>query len=57
MPRRMADTESEKGSMPLPEIGSPAPAFTLETAGGARISLADYRGRRSVVLWFSKGLF
>lgn len=43
--------------MSLPQIGTPAPAFTLETAGGAKIGLADYRGVKSVVLWFSKGLF
>jgi peroxiredoxin len=43
--------------MPLPQVGTPAPAFTLETAGVAKISLTDYRGAKSVVLWFSKGLF
>ncbi len=43
--------------MTLPEIGSPAPAFSLAIVGGRTIGLADYRGARSVVLWFSKGLF
>jgi len=49
--------EEEKASMPLPRIGTPAPGFTLDTTGGAKISLVDYRGVKSVVLWFSKGLF
>ena len=39
-----------------PEIGAPAPGFRLPAANGAEVALADYRGR-SVVLWFSKGLF
>jgi peroxiredoxin len=47
----------EGASMTLPEIGTPAPTFTLPTAGGTRIGLADYRGAKNVVLWFSKGLF
>jgi len=32
-------------------IGDPAPAFTLPTADGSEISLADYRGR-SVIVYF-----
>jgi len=43
--------------MSLPQIGTSAPAFTLESSGGAKISLADYRGVKNVVLWLSKGLF
>jgi peroxiredoxin len=43
--------------MTLPEIGAPAPLFRLRSAAGPEVSLADYRGVRSVVLWFSKGLF
>jgi len=42
--------------MRLPEIGTPAPSFRLATAAGTEVALEDYRGR-SVVLWFSKGLF
>ena len=37
------------------QVGAPAPGFTLETAGGARVSLADYRGRKRVVLVFYRG--
>jgi peroxiredoxin len=42
--------------MKLPEVGSPAPSFRLPTAQKTEVALEDYRGR-SVVLWFSKGLF
>lgn len=40
-----------------PRIGSPAPEFRLHAAGGQQLALSDYRGKRDVVLWFSKGLF
>lgn len=40
-----------------PRIGSPAPEFRLRAAGGKDVALSDYRGKRDVVLWFSKGLF
>ena len=43
--------------MTIPEIGAPAPSFRLSTATGTEVSLEDYRGVKSVVLWFSKGLF
>ena len=43
--------------MTLPAVGTPAPAFRLPTAAGPDVSLADYRGEKSVLLWFSKGLF
>ena len=37
------------------EKGAPAPPFTLPSAHGRRISLADYRGDRPVLLYFSMG--
>ena len=40
-----------------PAPGSPAPDFRLRAAGGGEVALSDYRGRRDLVLWFSKGLF
>ena len=40
-----------------PSPGSPAPDFRLHAAGHGEVSLSDYRGKCSVVLWFSKGLF
>ena len=45
------DTRAEE---PL-RVGDPAPAFELVGAGGARHTLADFRGRRGLVLaWFPK---
>ena len=43
--------------MKRPEIGTPAPSFRLATAAGTEVGLEDYRGVKSAVLWFSKGLF
>jgi peroxiredoxin len=42
--------------MGIPKIGEPAPALRLPAAQGGEISLDDYRGRRAVVLWFTKGM-
>lgn len=44
-------------SAPPPSVGMPAPLFRLPTAQGADVGPDDYRGRRNLVLWFSKGLF
>ena len=41
----------------MPGAGEPAPEFTLPDHHGRPVALADYRGRRRVILWFSKGLF
>jgi peroxiredoxin Q/BCP len=32
------------------DVGQPAPEFTLNAADGSSISLADYRGKKWVVL-------
>jgi peroxiredoxin len=40
----------------LPAVGAAAPGFRLPSAQGQEIALEDYRDRRKVVLWFSKGL-
>jgi cytochrome oxidase Cu insertion factor (SCO1/SenC/PrrC family) len=37
------------------KVGQPAPDFTLEDSDGKNISLADYRGKKSVVLVFYRG--
>ena len=36
----------------LPQVGEPAPDFTLPSTEGRDISLGDYRGKQSVVLYF-----
>ena len=38
--------------MSHPEIGKPAPDFTLEATGGKTISLSDFHGKKHVVLYF-----
>ena len=35
---------------------TPAPDFTLPAVTGNPVSLADYRGRKNVVLVFNRGL-
>lgn len=58
MPR--ATTPKANDFMPNPkkglQPGTPAPDFTLPTAGGASIHLGDYRGRW-VTLFFFRGVF
>ena len=36
-------------------VGAPAPDFTLPDAAGRPVSLADYRGKKPVVLVFYRG--
>ena len=35
-----------------PQAGDPAPAFSLPASNGKTVSLADYAGKREVVLAF-----
>ncbi len=37
------------------DIDRPAPDFTLSDFEGRQVSLADYRGKRHVVLVFNRG--
>jgi cytochrome oxidase Cu insertion factor (SCO1/SenC/PrrC family) len=37
------------------KVGQPAPDFTLEDTDGRAITLADFRGKKSVVLVFYRG--
>ena len=36
--------------------GQPAPGFRLPSAQGPEVALEDYRGRRNVIVWFTKGM-
>ena len=36
----------------LPQVGEPAPAFNLPSTEGRDISLSDFKGKQSVVLYF-----
>ena len=36
-------------------VGDAAPAFTLPSAEGGPVSLAQFRGRKAVLLYFSMG--
>ena len=37
------------------KVGQPAPDFTLENIDGKKVTLADFRGKKSVVLVFYRG--
>lgn len=42
-------------SWAAPEVGKPAPAFTLKDASGAEKSLSDYKGKYVVLEWVNFG--
>src|SRR6266511_889361 len=46
----MAATESQT----QPEVGKPAPDFSLTTGDGSRVSLKDYRGKWVVLYFYHK---
>jgi peroxiredoxin len=37
-------------------IGESAPPFRLSSAAGSEISTEDYRGKKNLVVWFTKGM-
>lgn len=39
-----------------PTIGQPAPGFRLPSAQGPEVALEDYRGKKKVIVWFTKGM-
>src|ERR671924_2192498 len=46
----MATTESQQ----QPEVGKPAPDFSLTTGDGSQVSLKDYRGKWVVLYFYPK---
>jgi peroxiredoxin len=46
---------SGPGDPTRPSVGQTAPQFALPSLRGAMVDLAAYRGRRNVVVWFSRG--
>ena len=37
-------------------VGQTAPAFRLPSGQGPEVALEDYRGRKNVIVWFTKGM-
>jgi peroxiredoxin len=37
-------------------VGQPAPSFRLPSAQGPEVGLEDYRGKKNVIVWFTKGI-
>ena len=37
-------------------VGQAAPSFRLPSAQGGEVGLDDYRGRKNVIVWFTKGM-
>jgi peroxiredoxin Q/BCP len=42
--------------MPGIAVGQSAPSFRLPTGQGADIGLDDFRGKKNVIVWFTKGM-
>lgn len=38
----------------IPQVGAPAPAFTLKRDGGSEVSLSDFAGRKLVLYFYPK---
>jgi peroxiredoxin Q/BCP len=43
---------TEKTAPTIPSVGKPAPTFSLSASTGDRISLKDFAGKKTVVLYF-----
>ena len=49
----LAAVPASADELPRPEIGQPAPAFTLSDLDGKAVSLAEQRGKIVVLEWFN----
>jgi peroxiredoxin len=38
------------------KVGQPAPVFRLPSAQGPELGLEDYRGKKHLIVWFTKGM-
>ena len=38
------------------EVGQVAPSFRLPSGQGPEVALEDYRGKKNVIVWFTKGM-
>jgi len=47
--------ESDVGDGGTVAVGDPAPGFTLPSASGRQVALADFTGHKPVLLYFSMG--
>ena len=45
-------SNANEAQVTIPKVGSPAPAFQLPSSDGRTISLADFKGSKTVVLYF-----
>lgn len=52
VPSSPAGSTSEQTANDMLAVGAPAPDFTLPSATGDDVSLADYRGEQPVLLFF-----
>jgi hypothetical protein len=55
MERSVADLRASGIMQRIARVGQPAPEFSLPSAGGAPVRLADLRARGPVVLSFYRG--
>ena len=44
------------GAAEAPQVGAPAPNFSLPAANGKTYSLGDFKGKYVVLEWFNPGL-
>ncbi len=48
-------SQGDSGGTSAPTVGASAPGFSLPSAQGDTISLAQFRGNKPVLLYFSMG--
>ncbi len=48
----LLNESSKMSESKIPALGSPAPTFSLPATGGKKISLADFKNKKTVVLYF-----